>query len=123
MECLKKLLEICRVETEKITKESIVSTINHLLSVDDLQETKTLCAAIANQKCNNRIQQWISSHVNAEIFVKMFNSELQNLKEKTVFMLPPLGKNMEHNPATLSGVKVVKVIRVRIFFFLINCFT
>lgn len=61
---LKQLQEICTAESEKLTKDRIAASIDALLAIDELEQTKDTCVMITKRLCIDRIQQWLHSHVN-----------------------------------------------------------
>ena len=85
------------------------------MSLEELEEVKDTCVCIAKKKCDDRVQQWITSHVNSSIFNKDFQSEVDKLlspqeieSNKATFVLPPCGKDVKHNPLALSGAKLIE---------------
>lgn len=66
---LKELQEICAKETENLTSERIPLSLNALLAVDELEQTKKTCCIITRRLCMDRVQQWLDSHVNIGVFI------------------------------------------------------
>ncbi|KAI4454819.1 codanin-1 [Holotrichia oblita] len=118
---LKQLQEICAEEIEKITKTRIIASIEALLAVDELPQTKETCVLITKRLCFERVQQWINSHINIGLFnkfktlhfeiLKNLNSHETGIQDKPVFQLPSGGRQIEHNPNTFNAVKIVENIK------------
>lgn len=126
--CLTKLKQLCKAEVSKILNERVSTSIGSLLSLDVLPQTKDACTTIATRFCNERIEEWMNSHIVMSIFSKDFDSEINKAllnftkkpKDKIVFVLPQGGRDVPHNPDTLSAVHLVEAIRVSLK---LICFT
>lgn len=118
--CLAKLKQLCKEEVSKILNERIPTSVGTLLSLDVLPQTKDACTTIATRFCNERIEEWMNSHIVTSIFSKDFDSEMHRAllnyvkkpKDKLVFVLPQGGRDVPHNSDTLSAVHLVESIRV-----------
>lgn len=63
LQCLKDLKRTCDKEIGKIVKDRISVSIESLLPLDVLQQTKDACTAIATRICLERIDEWTSSRI------------------------------------------------------------
>ncbi|XP_050315737.1 codanin-1 [Anthonomus grandis grandis] len=111
-------LKTLQEETEKISCKKIPSAIDSLLPVDTLEITKNICIRITNKMYTERVKQWIDSHVTLDLLTKDFENEVQKRilngrrtdKEKIPFVLPPGGKNCNHNEDALSGFHALNAL-------------
>lgn len=120
-DCVKDLKELCDKNVDKIIEETIPTTIQCLLSVDVLKQTQNICISLCKKMCLERINQWITSHVNISLFIKEFESESYKFvnnsdedKQKFVFSLPPSGNNLKHNDKSLSASHLLDKIKVNL---------
>ncbi|XP_050501574.1 codanin-1 isoform X2 [Diabrotica virgifera virgifera] len=120
-EYLNKLHQKCFSELSNILRERIPVTLENLLALDTLQETKTTCISIAARMCKDRLKQWIGSHMTVNIFLKDFEKELHKMwihenkklvEEKTVFALPSDGRTVDHYEHSLSAFHVLENIKI-----------
>jgi len=115
---LSTFLQICELEIQKISSDKISPSIDSLLPIDTLDETKNVCVGIADKMYKERVKQWVNSHVTLSLFIKDFDSEMQKLlygrrgdKEKVPFLLPSGGRDCDHIEDNLSGFHLLNSIR------------
>ncbi|CAG9831361.1 unnamed protein product [Diabrotica balteata] len=118
---LNKLLQKCFSELSNILSERTPVTVENLLALDTLQQTKTTCISIAARMCKDRLKQWIGSHMTVNIFLKDFEKELHKMwlnenkkpvEEKLVFALPSNGRTVDHYEHSLSAFHVLENIKI-----------
>ncbi|KAJ8939318.1 hypothetical protein NQ314_011176 [Rhamnusium bicolor] len=117
---LRSLRESCEKEVYSVAKEKIPTSIDSLLAIDVLPQTKGVCIAIATKMCVERVRQWISSHVTLSVFTKDFDGEMQKalgqeskrvVKEKPIFALPSGGSAKKHNDDSISAFHLMQKIQ------------
>ncbi|KAF5292664.1 hypothetical protein FQR65_LT11216 [Abscondita terminalis] len=113
--CLENLKNSIENAVQIKIEQRVTSAIDALLATAVLKETKELCVAIAKRTCTDRVLDWVHTHIQEDIFINHFTSELKKLddekKSKAVFNLPLYGKCSEHNATTLTGVEIMKELR------------
>nr|XP_023021263.1 codanin-1 [Leptinotarsa decemlineata] len=117
---LSSLHKQCHKEVSAILSEKLPATIDGLLAIDSLPQTKSACVSIAAKTCKERVKQWLGMHVTISIFTRDFDSEVQkslyhenkkSAKDKAVFAMPALGSKENHNEDALSGFHLLEKIK------------
>ncbi|CAG9815027.1 unnamed protein product [Phaedon cochleariae] len=118
---LSTLLDRCKTEVTGILCGKIPPSIDSLLAIDTLPQTKNACVSISAKICKERIKQWMNAHVTLSIFTKDFESEVQKTintdgkkagKEKPIFALPSGGNKDSHDDRCLSGFHLLEKIKL-----------
>ncbi|KAG5895355.1 hypothetical protein JTB14_003152 [Gonioctena quinquepunctata] len=117
---LSALLKKCHEDVSAILSEKLPASIDTLLAIDSLNQTKTACVSIAARMCKERVKQWLNMHVTIVIFKKYFDNEVQKVlnheskrfvKDKLIFALPSNGNREGHNDNCLSGFHMMEKIK------------
>ncbi|KAK4877815.1 hypothetical protein RN001_010321 [Aquatica leii] len=100
----------------KSTTETRISlAMDALLGTVVLKETKALCIAIAVRNSLERVQEWVNTHIEEDIFINYFKTELKKLDpelnpaKSNIFL--NLNGTQNHNTNTASGVDLMKKLK------------
>ncbi|XP_056639601.1 codanin-1 [Diorhabda sublineata] len=114
------LNEKCSAEVSSILRVRLPISIENLLAIDTLSQTKLTCVSIASRMCKERLTQWMNCHVTISIFTKDFEKELnkifingnkKNGDDKIVFSLPSIGRRESHDEDSLSAFHLLEKIK------------
>ncbi|XP_044763026.1 codanin-1 isoform X2 [Coccinella septempunctata] len=113
------LRTLCDKEVNKIIESRIRTSIIALLPMDYLPQMQNICVSAGERMCQEKVQQWASTHIVIGLLMKEVRAEIRNLvesannigKTKPSYALPPSGNDIIHDQSAETGPHTLNEIR------------